>query len=135
LEILSKEGEKNMREILLNTFEMNLDQNIDDIYINKSKNLYLPRFFSDFEYDYIYLTSYFLSSDLLSESSTLVLFERFLLAKSKAGNIRLKICHNRVYKKSKKLLKWGYRILDLLDVVVKLMNLLENEKLFLLERI
>ncbi|KCZ79473.1 hypothetical protein H312_03132, partial [Anncaliia algerae PRA339] len=135
LEILSKEGEKNMREILLNTFEMNLDQNIDDIYINKSKNLYLPRFFSDFEYDYIYLTSYFLSSDLLSESSTLVLFERFLLAKSKAGNIRLKICHNRVYKKSKKLLKWGYRILDLLDVVVKLMNFLENEKLFLLERI
>ncbi|KCZ79475.1 hypothetical protein H312_03134 [Anncaliia algerae PRA339] len=135
LEILSKEGEKNMREILSNTFEMNLDQNIDDIYIFKSKNLYIPGILSSFEYDYIYLTSYFLSSDLFSECSTLLLFKRFLFAKSKTSNNILKIFHYIVYGKLKVLLKYGYQIVDLLEVVVEFMNLLEDERLFLLERI
>ncbi|KCZ76812.1 hypothetical protein H311_02184, partial [Anncaliia algerae PRA109] len=135
LKKLIKEGEKNVMEILSNTFELNLDKNIDDICLFKSKNLYIPGILSSFEYDYIYLTSYFLSSDLFSECSTLLLFKRFLCAKSKTSNNILKIFLYIVYGKLKVLLKYGYQIVDLLDVVVEFMNLLEDERLFLLERI
>ncbi|KCZ75222.1 hypothetical protein H311_03804, partial [Anncaliia algerae PRA109] len=108
-------------------------KNIEDIYIDKNKNQYFPGFLSDFEYDYIYLTSYFLSSDLFSECSTLFLFEKFLLANAETSNKLLKfICYG-VYDKLKLLLKYRYQIVDLSNVVREFVDLVKNEKLFLLE--
>ncbi|KCZ74620.1 hypothetical protein H311_04413, partial [Anncaliia algerae PRA109] len=74
IRIIRKKGDKIILDLMHKFFEMD-EKTFNAVRGSIFSNEVKSKLFSDTEYDYLYLTSYFFSSDLFSNSSVLYLLQ------------------------------------------------------------